>query len=88
LLDDERVARHRAAALAERGWGDEAIRHRLVEERLEPGAVDGALRELEPESIRAGRIVGRRGVGPATARFLARRGFGEDAVEAAAGQTA
>jgi SOS response regulatory protein OraA/RecX len=83
LVDDERVARLRAAALAERGWGDEAIRYRLLGERVEPVAIDAALCELEPESVRAGRIVTRRGVGLATARFLARRGFGEDAVEAA-----
>jgi SOS response regulatory protein OraA/RecX len=84
LVDDERVAQHRAAALAERGWGDEAIRYRLLGERVEAGAVDTALRELEPESVRAGRIVARRGSGRATALFLARRGFGEDEVEAAA----
>jgi N-acetyl-gamma-glutamyl-phosphate reductase len=34
---------------------------------------------------RAGRIVAVRGRGPATARWLARRGFGLDAVEAALG---
>ena len=85
LVDDGRVARHRAAALAERGWGDQAIRYRLVGERVEAGTVEAALGELEPESVRAGRIVTRRGVGLATARFLARRGFGEDVVEAVAG---
>jgi len=35
LVDDARVAQTRADALAERGWGDEAIRHRLRSEGLE-----------------------------------------------------
>lgn len=85
LVDDPRAARSRAAALSERGWGDEAIRHRLSAERLPPDAVEEALAGIEPERARAERLVARRGEGLATARFLARRGFGEDAVEAAAG---
>src|SRR5687768_11897055 len=61
LVDDARTARHRAAALSERGWGDEAIRHRLAAARLETVAVEKALAALEPESVRAGRLVARRG---------------------------
>ncbi len=34
---------------------------------------------------RARRIISARGGGPATARYLARKGFGEDAVETAFG---
>jgi regulatory protein len=86
LVDDERVARKRAETLAERGWGDEAIRYRLLAEGVNAPAVDQALRDLELESARAARVVARRGGGPETARFLARRGFGEDAVEDAAGR--
>ena len=43
---------------------------------------------LEPEAARAERIVASRGRSPATARFLARKGFGEDAVESAAARGA
>ncbi len=47
--------------------------------------MEEALAELEPERDRAARIiVETQGGGPATARYLARRGFDEDTVEAAA----
>jgi regulatory protein len=85
LVDDGRFACRRAGALAERGWGDEAIRHRLAGEGVPPDAVEEALGEVEPEAARAARVVAARGKGIATARFLARRGFGADAIEAAAG---
>lgn len=81
LVDDARVARVRAESLAARGYGDEAIRHRLRAEGLPDEAVD----ELEPEARRARPLIERRGPGPRTARYLAARGFGEDAVEAALG---
>jgi SOS response regulatory protein OraA/RecX len=81
LVDDERVARIRAESLAERGYGDEAIRHRLRAEGLSDEAVGG----LRPETERAVPLITRRGTGPRTARYLAARGFGEEAVEAALG---
>ena len=43
--------------------------------------VEAALAGLEPERERAARIVERRGPGDKTARYLAARGFGEDALE-------
>jgi SOS response regulatory protein OraA/RecX len=86
LVDDVRVARMRALALAERGYGDEAIRHRLGEEGLELETVEEAVAGLGPELERALRLIERRGTGPRTARYLAARGFGEEAVEAALGQ--
>jgi SOS response regulatory protein OraA/RecX len=86
LVDDARVARMRALALAYRGYGDEAIRHRLGEEGLEPEPVEEAVAGLGPELERALRLIERRGTGPRTARYLAARGFGEEAVEAALGQ--
>jgi SOS response regulatory protein OraA/RecX len=86
LLDDDRVARGRALALSERGYGNEAIRYRLREEGLEPGPIEEAVAGLSPELERARRLVERRGAGPRTARYLAVRGFGEEAVEAALGQ--
>jgi hypothetical protein len=44
-----------------------------------------AVAALRPESERAAEIVARLGASPRTAARLARKGFGEDAVEAAAG---
>jgi SOS response regulatory protein OraA/RecX len=85
LVDDRRVACSRARSLAERGYGDEAIRHRLLAEGLAEALVAPALAELEPEPVRAAPLVERRGRGPRTARYLAGRGFGEEAVEAALG---
>ena len=81
LVDDARVARMRAESLAGRGYGDEAIRHRLRAE----GLPDEAVEELDPEVERARPLIERRGPGPRTARYLAARGFGEEAVEAALG---
>ena len=84
VLDDRRFASARAAALAERGLGDAAIRFDLERQGIPAPALEAALSEVEPERDRAERVVSRRGGGAATARYLARRGFGEEAVEAAA----
>jgi SOS response regulatory protein OraA/RecX len=84
VLDDRRFAAARAAALAERGLGDEAVRFDLERQGVDAAVLEAALRALEPERERAERIVSSRGGGAATARYLARRGFGEEAVEAAA----
>jgi SOS response regulatory protein OraA/RecX len=85
LVDDGRYAARRAVSLAERGHGDEAIRWRLVQEGIAEPTADEAVAGLEPERERARRLIAARGAGPATARELARRGFGEDAVEQALG---
>jgi SOS response regulatory protein OraA/RecX len=85
LLDDRRVAVAHAESLAGRGYGDEAIRHRLRGEGLAEELVEEALAALPPECERAGSLIERRGLGPRTARYLAGRGFGEEAVEAALG---
>ena len=74
-VDDERLARMRAEQLAARGSGDALIRHDL--ERRVEAAISG----LEPEHERAAAIVRRRGEGAKTARYLASRGFGGDALE-------
>jgi SOS response regulatory protein OraA/RecX len=79
LVDDRRVARIRAGSLAERGYGNEAIRHRLLAEGLGEALVEEALGGLEAETERARPLIERRGPG----RYLAGRGFGEEAVEAA-----
>jgi SOS response regulatory protein OraA/RecX len=83
VLDDRRVAETRAVALAERGYGDAAIRHDLGRRGLELAEITAALALLDPETERAAAVVARRGRGPKTARYLAARGFGEDAVAAA-----
>ena len=83
LVDDERFCRNRATALAERSFGDAGIRHDLGCQGIPAELVEAAMGELEPETVRARRIVERRGSGPQTARYLAGKGFGEEAVEAA-----
>jgi SOS response regulatory protein OraA/RecX len=83
FLDDERAARSRARSLAERGYGDAAIRADLERRGIAGGTIEAAVGELEPESDRAAAIVARRGGEVSTARLLARRGFAEDAVETA-----
>ena len=86
LVDDVRFASNRALALAGRCLGDAAIRFDLERYGVATNVVKAALAGLEPEAARAERIVASRGRSPATARFLARKGFGEDAVESAAGE--
>ena len=73
VVDDERFARRRAAALAERGRGDAAIRWDLERRGVPREVVEVALAALEPEYIRANRL----GLGPPA---LARRGFSDDVV--------
>jgi regulatory protein len=82
-VDDARFARARAEQLAARGSGDELIRHDLEGRGLSADEIEGALAALEPEGERAARVVAERGPGVKTARWLAARGFGEDALEAA-----
>jgi regulatory protein len=86
VIDDERFARNRALALAGRSVGDAGIRFDLQRYGVRSELVEDALEGLEPESARAARIVAARGRSSATARFLARKGFGEDAVESALGE--
>jgi SOS response regulatory protein OraA/RecX len=85
LVDDARFACSRAEALAGRGYGDEAIRHDLERQGVAAELVEQALDGLEPESERARRVVALRGPGPGTARYLASKGFGEEAAEVALG---
>jgi regulatory protein len=84
-VDDARFAATRAAALAARGYGDEAIRQLLQGEGVAAKLANGAVAALEPERERAARVVERLGASPRTAAQLQRKGFGEDAVERAAG---
>ena len=88
LLNDRRFALSRAGSLAERGKGDAAIRYDLEQQGLAADEIEAALASLEPERERAERVVARRGGGSATARLLARRGFADDAVDAAVARDA
>jgi SOS response regulatory protein OraA/RecX len=85
LVDDGRFARSRAGALAERGYGDAAIEQDLERQGVAVDLIRAALEELPGELERVRRLVERRGVGARTARYLASKGFGEEAIEAAAG---
>ena len=84
LVDDRRFAIDRAQARAARGYGDAWIRWDLERRGVAGEIVTEAMERLEPEEERLARIVSERGGGPRLARALARRGFGEDAVAAAA----
>jgi regulatory protein len=80
-VDDERFARKRAEQLAERGSGDALIRDDLERRGVAADVVESALAALEPERGRAARIAERRGRSVKTARYLASRGFGEEALD-------
>lgn len=75
LVDDARVASARALALAERGYGDAAIRFALEGEGLALELVEEALAGLDPEAGRARKLLDRRGGGSRSLRWLAARGF-------------
>jgi len=80
-VDDERFARTRAEQLAERGSGDALIRDDLERRGLAADVIDLAVGALERERERAARIADHRGRSAKTARYLASRGFGEEALE-------
>jgi regulatory protein len=84
-VDDERFAGARAGALADRGYGDEWIRHDLAEHGVPAESVAAAIGALVPEAERAAALVERLGSTPKTGAQLARKGFGQDALEAALG---
>jgi SOS response regulatory protein OraA/RecX len=84
-VDDARFAAGRAGSLAVRGYGDEAIRALLRAEGVTVELADGAIAGLEPEAARARALVSKLGASPRTFTGLRRKGFSEDAVEAAGG---
>jgi SOS response regulatory protein OraA/RecX len=84
ILDDGRLAEARAAALAERGWGDAAIAARLEAEGIREGDARAALAALPGEAIRAEAIS--EGLSrPKAWALLARRGFDEETIGAVVG---
>ena len=82
LVDDRRFAESRAAGLAERGAGNERIRHELAFAGIDDEVAEDVIESLESEAERAERIVERRGASPKTARYLAGKGFSDDVVHA------
>jgi SOS response regulatory protein OraA/RecX len=87
-LDDARFAGQRAESLAGRGYGDDAIAALLAADGVSAEVAAEAVGALRPETDRAAEIVASLGASPRTAARLARKGFGEDAVEAASGKFA
>jgi regulatory protein len=83
LVDDARLARVRAAGLADRGWGDLAIEERLQRDGLEQAEVGVALAELPPEAERAAALIADLSDRRKAWSLLARRGFSPDAIEGA-----
>lgn len=81
VVDDDRLARSRARALAERGWGDAAVAARLAQEGLPSQAVTSALAELPAERERAAELGARTPDRRALWRLLARRGFAPETIE-------
>jgi regulatory protein len=81
VVDDDRLARSRARALAERGWGDAAVAARLEQEGLPSQAVTGALAEIPAEHERAAKLGARTPDRRALWRLLARRGFAPETIE-------
>ena len=84
LVDDGRVAASRARSLAERGYGDAAIRLALEREKLAPELVSEALAALEPERDRLLRLLPD-GADARALRRLAARGFTAETLEDVAG---
>lgn len=84
-VDDTRFAAERAAALAERGFGDAAIRHDLEMSGVPQDLVADALAALTPEAERAEALAAELGRTSKTAARLARKGFAEESIEHALG---
>lgn len=84
-VDDGRLARGRAAALAARGWGNAAIAARLAGEGLGAGDVEAALGALAPERARAERLASDCESPRKAWSLLARRGFDAETIEGVVG---
>jgi SOS response regulatory protein OraA/RecX len=86
LVDDARLARERAHALADRRWGDLAIAVRLERAGFGDDDVRNALDGLAPERERAAAAAAKLGRPRRRAwGALARRGFSPEALEDALG---
>jgi regulatory protein len=80
-VDDSRFARDRAAVLADRGYGDAWIHADLERQGIDRETAETAVAALQPERDRALHEAARAGGGLRALRWLARRGFSEEALE-------
>jgi regulatory protein len=81
LVDDARFAEVRAQHLASRGAGDLLVLDDLARNGVDDATARASVASLEPEPVRAGRIVASRGVSERTLRYLASRGFAEESLD-------
>ena len=81
LVDDVRFASARARQLAERGAGDLLVLADLERHGVDEQVARDAVAALDAEADRVARVVARRGTSPQTLRYLASRGFAEEALE-------
>ena len=84
-VDDARLARGRAASLAERGWGDAAIAARLTADGIRASDAHAAVELLAPEAERAARVVAGIREPKKAWTLLLRRGFDTETIEAVLG---
>lgn len=84
-VDDARYASARAASLADRGFGDDAIRHLLEGEGAPVEAIAAAVEALAPERERAERLARKQGRTERVSARLQRKGFSLDVLEAVFG---
>ncbi|MHB8060675.1 MAG: regulatory protein RecX [Gaiellaceae bacterium] len=80
-LDDHSYALERAASLAERGYGDAAVRYILEQERVASELVEEAVATLRPELERAQAIAEKIPDRKRLLARLARRGFSAETLE-------
>jgi SOS response regulatory protein OraA/RecX len=81
LVDEERLASDRAAALARRGYGDAAIRADLARRVLPADAIAAALAGLPPEPERIRELLGPEVPTPQQVRRFAARGFSRETLD-------
>jgi len=82
-IDDARYASSRAEALADRGYGDDAVRFDLERDGVSADDVEAALSSLRPERERALSLLRAAKTPPAAIRRLAGKGFSRDSIDAA-----
>lgn len=82
-VEDARFAARRAVTLAERGYGDGAIRFDLERHGVPAAEVEATVVALPREQDRAAAYVERAGASPKTARRLAAKGFSAESIESA-----
>jgi regulatory protein len=84
-LNDRSYALERAGSLAERGYGDRAVRYILEQERVGSELIEEALDTLEPELERARTIARSISDRKRLLGRLVRRGFDSDTIEQVSG---